>query len=97
MPVKRFEITNRCDFAEGKPMGEFGVFEQIDGRVTFAVDPLAPANERVFDLELAPRNEDGLVEFSSDFSMVTPKSGNGLMINVPPTAFLGECLWGIMG
>ncbi len=86
MPVKRFEITNRFDFAEGKPMGEFGVFEQIDGQVTFAVDPLAPANERVFDLELAPRNEDGLVEFSSDFSMVTPKSGNGngkLIIDVP--------------
>ena len=36
------------------------------------VDPADPANERIVDLKLAPRNRDGKVEFSTDFFLLMP-------------------------
>src|SRR5262249_26801192 len=42
-----------------------------------------PANNRIVDLALAPRNADGLVEFAADFSIVMPVDsarGNGRAI-----------------
>ena len=43
-------------------------------RVHFAVDPKLPANRAIADLALAPRNADGLVEFSSDLLFFQPKA-----------------------
>ncbi len=40
MSVIKFEIEDRVPYAEGKTFGEVGVYEQINGKVTFAVDPL---------------------------------------------------------
>jgi hypothetical protein len=44
----------------------------VDGTAHFAVDPVHPANARICDLKLAPRNAAGLVEFSADLSVVLP-------------------------
>lgn len=82
MAVTRIDISNTSDF------GDFDTpYQQLDGTVTFAVDPKHAANTNITDLELAPTNEQGLVEFSSNFSLVTPKSlddGNGrLLVEIP--------------
>ena len=65
--VVRATVTNRADV-------DFG-YEKIVGRVYFAVDPKNPQNARIADIDKAPRNAAGLVEFSSDFYILRPKAG----------------------
>ena len=72
MAVTRIEINQRGPYAAGMTFGETGAYEQLDGTVHFAVDPANPANSLITDLELAPRNPAGLVEFSADFRIVKP-------------------------
>src|SRR5262245_41084526 len=72
MALTRFEIARRGPYADGLSFGRAGAFEQIDGIAHFAVDPLHPANNRIVDLALAPRNAHGLVAFAADFSIVMP-------------------------
>lgn len=72
--VTRVAVTSRADLA-------FAGYEKIVGRVYFAVDPADPHNAVVADLDKAPRNADGRVEFSADFYLVRPKSGgNGVAL-----------------
>lgn len=70
--VSRVEIIKREPFAGGRAFGHAGPYERIVGRLYFEVDPLAPANARVHDLKLAPRNDGGRVEFWSDFFLLKP-------------------------
>lgn len=72
MALTRFEIARRGPYADGRNFGTVGAFEQVDGTAHFAVDPHHPANSRIVDLTLAPRNAEGLVEFTADFSIVMP-------------------------
>ena len=72
MPVTKIEVKSRVPFAQGREFGDVGSYEQLDGAVHFAVDPEHPANETVADLNLAPRNEQGQVTFSSDFRILRP-------------------------
>jgi Alpha/beta hydrolase domain len=72
MPLTRFEITSRAPYAEGRRFGSVGAYQQVDGTAHFAVDPNHPANAPICDLKLAPRNGTGLVEFTTDLSVVLP-------------------------
>jgi hypothetical protein len=72
MALTRFEITRRGPYAREHKFGSVGAFEQLDGIAHFAVDPLHPANNRIVDLALGPRNAGGCVEFEADFSIVMP-------------------------
>jgi hypothetical protein len=56
---------------------DLGTHERVIGRVHFAVDPAAPANRGIADIEHAPRNAAGKVEFSSDLLFFLPKSAPG--------------------
>src|SRR6186997_2024730 len=53
---------------------DFGTYERLIGRAYFAIDPTAPANRGIADLSLAPRNAQGLVEFSGDVLFFRPKT-----------------------
>ena len=87
MPVTKMEIKTRRPFADGESFGDVGVYEQLDGTIDLAVDPDNAANETIADLELAPRNADGLVTFSADFRMlrpVEPQRGNRrILMDIP--------------
>ncbi len=50
-----------------------GTHERIIARVHFATDPRLPANRAIVDLAHAPRNADGLVEYSGDLLFFQPK------------------------
>ncbi len=83
MPVTGFKITLRRPVNNGREFGDAGAYEEIKGVVKFAIDPEHPANERITDLKLAPRNSKGLVEFESDLAIVAPvdpSHGNGRML-----------------
>jgi hypothetical protein len=71
--VTRLEIATREPYLEARAFDGIGPYERLRGKVFFAVDPANPANETVIDLELAPRNGSGRVEFSSDVELLRPK------------------------
>ena len=67
-----FRITDRRPFADGVSFGDVGPYERLTGRVHFAVDPLAPAQRDVVDLDKAPRDADGLVHCAADCMILKP-------------------------
>lgn len=69
----RIEVSERSDWLDGKPFASVGPYERITGKAYFAVDPNLPANKIIADIAKAPRNEDGLVEFSADFYCLKPR------------------------
>ncbi len=71
--VVRFEVTAREPFAGGASFGEVGPYERIIGRVHYALDPQLPQNCAIVDLDLAPVNGQGRVEFSADLFLLAPK------------------------
>jgi Alpha/beta hydrolase domain len=72
------EVT-RVDVATRVDLGASG-YEKIVGTVHFAVDPQFAGNRVIVDLDRAPRNAAGRVEFSADLYLLKPKDaqkGNG--------------------
>ena len=81
--VTRIEIISRTDVLGNRSFGSSGPYELILARVYYAVDPDNPQNQLVVDLDKAPRNARGLVEFSSDLYILAPKDprrGNGALL-----------------
>jgi len=79
MAVTKLLLTSRRPFAAEKAFGQVGPYEQLDGTVSFAVDPTHPANQLITDLKLAPRDVSGRVHFSADWRIlrpVEPQRGN---------------------
>jgi hypothetical protein len=78
--VTRVEVLNRADILNGDPQGAAGPYERVTAKVYFAVDPKNPHNQIIADVDLAPRNAAGLVEFSADLCLIRPRDpakGNG--------------------
>ena len=78
--VTRLRIERRETVLNGRPFGAASPYEKIVGKVDFALDPARPQNRGIVDLNLAPKNAQGLVEFSADFYLlkpIDPARGNG--------------------
>ncbi|MHC5065152.1 MAG: alpha/beta hydrolase domain-containing protein [Planctomycetota bacterium] len=81
--VSSVEIESRAEIAAGQAFGSRGAYEQIEGRIRFALDPANPFNQRIIDLGLAPHNEDGLVEAVGDLVVlqaVDPEQRSGIAL-----------------
>ena len=81
--VVRIEVRSRADVAGGKAFGATGPYEKLAGRIYFEVDPSLSPNKIITDIDKAPRNARGRVEFSSDFFLLKPKQierGNGTVL-----------------
>lgn len=72
MPVTGFQIRLHRPLADGMAFGAVGPYEELKGRLSFAIDPTHPANTRITDVGLAPTNSAGRVEFSADVSILLP-------------------------
>jgi hypothetical protein len=85
--VVRVEIIDRSDVLAGKSFGDAGAYEKISGKIHFAVKPEDAHNRLIVDLDKAPRNGAGEVEFTSDFYVLRPKDparGSGsALIEIP--------------
>ena len=66
------EVLERSSFASGMSFGDVGAYEKIRGIAKFTLDPRAAANQRIVDLQYAPRDSRGLVEFESAFILLRP-------------------------
>ena len=77
MAVTAFEVALRRPLAGGAPFGDAGPYEELKGRLRYAIDPGHAANRGVTDLALAPLNAAGLVEFSADLCCWRPSTARG--------------------
>ena len=75
----QLDVTTAELLLNGKKFGHSGAYEKLRGTAHFEVDPSDPRNGQVFDLDKAPTNHAGNVEFSADFYILKPvkkKKGN---------------------
>ena len=70
--VVRIEVERTTPYAGGRAFGDAGPFERLDGVAHMEVDPDDPRNAVIVNLDRAPRNERGLVEFSAPFFIIKP-------------------------
>jgi hypothetical protein len=70
--VTRLVVDETRPFAEGKSFGDAGPYVRLQGTAHFEVDPRDPLNALVINLDKAPRNSKGMVEFKTTFVIVKP-------------------------
>ena len=70
--VVRLEITSREPMHNGQAVGAAGPFEMIRGKVHGEIDPADPHNAIIQDIQLAPRNARGKVEYVATFALAKP-------------------------
>jgi Alpha/beta hydrolase domain len=78
--ITRFVIQRREIFAGGREFPITGAYEKLVGKVHGEVDPKNRLNKVIVNLDKAPRNRPGRVEYWSDFCILKPLDlarGNG--------------------
>lgn len=81
--VVRLEITSRELASNGKTVGAAGQIEILQGRVHGEIDPTDRHNRIIQDIDLAPRNERGRIEYVATFALarpVDPQKASGVLI-----------------
>ena len=86
--VTRIVIDHRESPAyQGQSFGEAGRYERLSGHAYGELDPKDPLNAIITDLQLAPRNARGMVEYVATFLLVRPvdlsKASGVLLYEVP--------------
>jgi Alpha/beta hydrolase domain len=86
--VRRIEITEReTPVFDGAEFGEVGAYERLHGTAFCELDPAHALNAGIVNLDKAPRNARGLVDYQVDFRILKPidlDRGNGwLLYDVP--------------
>src|SRR5262249_42591132 len=61
--ITEIKIDTVEPFAEGQPFGEAGSYERVRGIAKGELDPQSPQNQPIVDLDKAPRNARGFVEY----------------------------------
>jgi len=104
-PQMRLTVAATEDVAGS--WGSVGAYEKVTGTLHGEVDPADPKNAVIQDLQLAPVNARGMVEYSTDFVMLRPKDlskasgvlrydapNRGNILTMPnPTATPGDALY----
>src|SRR6478672_736775 len=83
MPIVEINITAVEPFAEGKTFREAGAYVRVRGVAQGVLDPQAPENAGIVDLDKARRNKAGQVEYATDFFALRPAEpgrGSGLLV-----------------
>ncbi|HEY7321979.1 MAG TPA: alpha/beta hydrolase domain-containing protein [Candidatus Binatia bacterium] len=78
--ITRVVIQRRESFAKGYEFPVTGAYEKLVGKVYGEVDPQNRLNKVIINLDKAPRNRRGRVEYWSDFCILKPVDmarGNG--------------------
>ena len=82
--VQRIEVTEReTPVFGGVEFGAVGTYERLHGTVFGELDPVHPLNAGIVNLDRAPRNARGNVEYQSHFRILKPLDldrGNGCLV-----------------
>ena len=68
----KIEISRVESVFEGMSFGSAGTYEKIVGRAFGAVDPAQRRNQEIVNLDKAPKNAAGRVEYAVDFCLLKP-------------------------
>src|SRR5437016_11976584 len=68
----RLVVEQRASYVGGAAWGKAGPYEILRGTAYMEADPHNPHDAVIVDLENAPRNAKGLVEFSTQFMILKP-------------------------
>ena len=78
--ITRLVVQRREPFANGREFPITGAYEKLVGKVYGEADPRNRLNRIIVNLDKAPRNRRGRVEYRSDFFVLKPVDmarGNG--------------------
>ncbi len=81
--VVSLDITSREPAFGGRSFGDVGAYEILLGTATAVADPAAALNAGIVDLDKAPRNAEGLVEYTFEVDILKPvdiTKGNGTLV-----------------
>jgi hypothetical protein len=81
--VTTLAITSRLPAFGGRSFGAVGPYEILIGTATAVADPEVPQNAGIVDLDKAPHNAAGLVEYSFAIQILKPVDiarGNGVLV-----------------
>ena len=70
--ITHIEITKTEPAFGGQSFGDIGSYERLTGQVTGELDPADPANSGIQDINLAPRNARGMVEYVTNIELLKP-------------------------
>jgi hypothetical protein len=73
MAITDIGVTDIANFADGHEFGAVGAYVRIKGVARGMLDPAAACNAGIVDLDKAPGNAKGLVEYATDFDILRPK------------------------
>src|SRR5262245_10922961 len=65
-------VTSTEPFADGAAFGDVGAYERVRGTFKGELDPADPRNKVIVNLDKAPRNAAGRVEYEADFFILRP-------------------------
>jgi hypothetical protein len=72
MAIVEIKIDTIEPFAGGQAFGEAGSYLRIKGIAKGEIDPAAPENSVIADLDKAPTNAHGMVEYETEFFILRP-------------------------
>ena len=81
--ITRLDITSRRSAFDGRVFGTAGAYEILFGTATAVADPREAQNTGIVDLDNAPRNAAGQVEYSFDVHILKPidlTKSNGVLV-----------------
>lgn len=85
--IIKITITSREPAFGGRVFGKVGAYEKLKGKAYGEVDPNLPQNALITDIQLAPRNARGMVEYTTDIYILKPvdlsKGNHKLFENIP--------------
>jgi hypothetical protein len=70
--ITHIEITKTEPAFDGQSFGDAGAYEHLTGQATGELDPADPANSGIQDINLAPRNARGMVEYVTNIELLKP-------------------------
>src|SRR3984893_11912748 len=83
MAITDISVTDIADFADGHEFGAAGAYVRIKGVARGMLDPAAPQNAEIVDLDKAPLDPKGLAAYSTDYDVRRPKDalrGSGILV-----------------
>ncbi len=85
--ITKIVISAREHLANSYEFPVTGAYERLIGRAYGEVDPMSPLNKKIVNLDKAPRNHNGRVEYWTDIYFLKPvdmNQGNGQIFYEPP-------------
>ena len=83
MSIVEIRVDMVEPFADGQAFGNAGSYLRVKGIAKGEIDPAAPENRVITDLDKAPRNAHGMVEYETDFFIlrpIDPRRASGVLV-----------------